>query len=326
MSEFQEQFEKSPPPADAESGQEKSRWATLAVQLVVIPLAVVVFCVLLGGTFMWLTSERRDLGDYIQALRSNSGEARGQQAQFLLNYIQESKRWQGIFDVTARMSADPEQFLQRHPDAVRQLAEVFEQSRDTDPRTRRYLALALGLLGQAEAAPVLRAGLDDRDDETVKNCLWALSQLGDHPSAARAIELTRHDDYGVRLTAVYALGALEHPQGRQILLAMLNETVDVLMQWNAAFGLASKGDRACLPVLERLLDKEYVDGFVRSLPPERRPTPQNIQRYRVAAVMYVAQLEGDGALPRLEQLAASDPDLQVRNAALHQAQELRQGL
>src|SRR5881409_2685292 len=101
--------------------EEKSRPLTLLVQLVVIPLAVVAFCVTLGGLVMWLTSERKDFDDYVRALQASRGPKRGQQAQYLLNYIEESKRWQGIFDVTAQISADREQFLAHNPSAVTQL-------------------------------------------------------------------------------------------------------------------------------------------------------------------------------------------------------------
>ena len=44
-------------------------------------------------------SERKGLDDYLNALRASSGEQRTQQAQYLLNYIQDAKRWQGIFDL-----------------------------------------------------------------------------------------------------------------------------------------------------------------------------------------------------------------------------------
>src|SRR6266487_3438670 len=104
--------------------EEKSRPVTLLVQLVLIPLAVVAFCVALGGLFMWLTAERKDMSDYVAALRGSSGTRRTQQAQFLLNYIQESKRWQGIFDMTAQMSADRDEFLRKNPRAAATIAQV----------------------------------------------------------------------------------------------------------------------------------------------------------------------------------------------------------
>src|ERR1039458_9493055 len=89
----------APSPGVVEPSTEKSTFATLAVLL------------------MWLTAERKGLDDYLGALRASSGEQRTRQAQYLLNYIQDSKRWQGIFDVTAQISADREQFLAKNPHA-----------------------------------------------------------------------------------------------------------------------------------------------------------------------------------------------------------------
>ena len=169
------------------------------MQLVVIPLAVVLFCVALAGLFIWLTTERKGLDDYLNALRASSGEQRTQQAQYLLNYIQDSKRWQGIFDVTAQISADRDQFLAKNPRAVADILQVFNESKGQDPRTRRYLALVLGLLGDRGAVTALRDGLDDGDAETVKNCVWALGRIGDEGSALRIINLTHSDESSVSL-------------------------------------------------------------------------------------------------------------------------------
>jgi HEAT repeat protein len=295
--------------------EEKSRPVTLLVQLVVIPLAVVLFCVALGGLFMWLTAERKDFGDYLSALRASSGQQRSRQAQYLLNYIQESKRWQGIFDVTAQISADRDQFLARYPHAVAGLTQIFDESKDQDPKTRRYLALVLGLLGDKEAVPALRRGLDDADADTVKNCVWALGRLADHGSASRVIELTRHDEPAVRMIAVYVLGSLQHPQAGRVLAAALNDP-DQLVRWNAAFGLASKGDPAGRAVLLELLDKQFVDRATET-------TVQNRQRYRVAAVVWLSKLDGEAAIPVLERVSAEDADYRVRNAAIQQLNRLK---
>ena len=295
--------------------EEKTRFATLVVQLFVIPLAVMLFCVALGGLFLWLTSEHKDMDDYLQALRSSSGARRGQQAQFLLNYIGESKRWQGIFDVTAQMSADREQFLARHPRAVAEIVQVFEESAGSDPKTRRYLALVLGLLGDNQALPALRNGLNDNDPDTVKNCVWALARLKDQESVHQIIELTHSDEASVRLMAVYALGFLEGAEARNTLAAALNDSDD-LVKWNAAFALAGQGDPAARAVLMQLLDKNYVDRLTQA-------TPGNRQRYRMAAVIFLAKLDGSAAAPVLQKVSTEDADFEVRNAAIQQLNQLK---
>lgn len=294
---------------------EKSRPVTLLVQLVVIPLGVVLFCVALGALFMWLTAERKGFDDYVNSLRASTGEKRGNQAQYLLSYVQDSKRWQGIFDVTARMSADRDQFLAQHPRAVADIAGVFEEAKGQDAKTRRYLALVLGLLGDKSAAPALRGALNDSDADTVKNCVWALGRLGDEESAPAVIELTRHDEASVRLMAVFALGMLTHPAARDVMAAALNDRDD-LVRWNAAFGLASRGDAAGRDVLMQLLDKEFVDRHL-------EVTMENRQRYRITAVNLLAKVDRQAALPALEKVAASDLDLQVRSAAMQQLKELK---
>lgn len=308
---------------EAGADSEKSRPLTLIVQLVVIPLAVVLFCVALGGMFVWLTSERKDVNDYVGALRASSGARRTQQAQFLLNYIQDSKRWQGIFDVTAQMSADREAFLLKNPNAVAIISQVFDEAKDQDSKTRRYLSLVLGLLGDKDSIPRLRAGLDDADPETVKNCLWALGRMGDDGSVTRTMGLARHEEPSVRMMAMYVLGSVNDPQARSVLVAALNDP-DVLVTWNAAFGLARQGDAAGREVLERLLDKAYVDRVTLAMAKNNQaPLPENLQRYRSAAVVWLAKLDPEGAKPLLEKLSVNEVDLVVRNAALQQLNELK---
>ncbi len=321
MSDAKQPIEMSLPDMAADLPEEKSKLATLTVQLVVIPLAVVLFCVALAGLFIWLTTERKGLDDYLNALRASSGEQRSQQAQYLLNYIQDAKRWQGIFDVTAQISADRDQFLAKNPHAVADILQVFNESKGQDPRTRRYLALVLGLLGDHQAAPALRDGLDDGDPETVKNCVWGLGRIGDEASALRIINLTHSDESSVRLMAVYVLGSMNTPDAQHVLEASLNDP-DELVKWNAAFALANKGSPAALNVLTRLLDKEYVDRVTQLMPREGRPLDENIQRYRVAAVVWVAKLDATKARPLLEKMSTSEPDLQVRNAAIQQLNKL----
>jgi HEAT repeat protein len=303
------------PPKPWLEAEEKTRPATLIVQLVFIPLVVVLFCAGLGALFMWMTSERKDFDDYVKTLRASSGTKRGQEAQYLLNYIQESKKWQGIFDVTAQMSAGPDEFIQKNPHAATELRAIFDESAGQDAKTRRYVALVLGLLGDKESAPTLRRGLSDSDPDTVKNCLWALARLKDDEAALPAIELTRHEDANVRLMAVYALGFLDNPRAREVLVASLNDP-DELVKWNAAFALGNRGDVAGRPVLLRLLDKEYVDRQLQVTLPNR-------SKYRAAATVALAKLDRQAAIPALEKVAKDDVDLRVRDAALKQLEDLR---
>jgi HEAT repeat protein len=81
-----------------------------------------------------------------------------------------------------------------------------------------------------------------------------------------------------------------------------------LVKRNAAFALANEGDLAGRDQLVKMLDKEYVDRFTEI-------TPQNRQRYRMAAVVWLGKLN---EISVLEKVSREDPDLQVRDAALKQ--------
>ena len=122
--------------------------------------------------------------------------------------------------------------------------------------------------------------------------------------------------------AVYVLGSMKDPSADRVLQASLNDP-DELVKWNAAFGLANKGNAAAWDVLARLLDKEYVDRVTQLMPKEGRPLAENIQRYRVAAVVWVAKLDPSRAAPLLEKMSARETDLQVRNAAIQQFNNLK---
>jgi HEAT repeat protein len=296
--------------------EKKTTPALLFVQFVVLPLAVVLFCVALGGLFVWLTAERKDAQDYLNALRAAPPGNRNLQAAQLLGYIQESKRWQGIFDFSQRIVADADKIAIEHPRLAVEVADIFRASRDFDPKTRRYLALVLGILGDQRAIPALREGLHDGDAETVKNCAWALGQLRDEESVPRFLELARHDEAAVRMVTVYVLGSFDGPHVNTALQAALNDPNE-LVTWNAAFALAMRDDDSGRNVLLRLLDKEFVDSFA-------DVTPENRTKYRKTAVVLLARLDKTDAIPVLEKVSTRDRDLQVRNVAIQELKKLRE--
>src|SRR5262245_55713630 len=90
----------------------------LATQFFIIPLAIVIFCVFRVFVCRRLTWEKRDLSAYLTALSSTtrSSTQKEQDALKMLNYIQESKRWQSIYDVTEQLRLNREKFLQDNPE------------------------------------------------------------------------------------------------------------------------------------------------------------------------------------------------------------------
>jgi hypothetical protein len=307
--------DKSSPPTEGPGMLEQEEPLSVgkvALQFFVIPMLIVAFCVAIVFLFRWLTYEQRDVEHYMGMLKQSSSPAeRGQAAkglfEELMTYIPESKRWQGIFDLTQQLRADKEKFLREHPGFTEQVIQIFEDSQN-DPKVRRYLVLTLGIVGDAKATAALSKAAGSGDSDTVIASLIALGNIQDRSALPVILQAARSDDAGVRQAAVHVLGSFDGDEVTRPLAAALNDP-DELVTWNAAFALARHGSPAGEKVLTRLLDFEYVSKRG-SLSVAQR------QQYRVAAIQQLVQLNATGVVSQLERLSTSDPDMPVRQAAI----------
>ena len=307
----------------------------LAVQFFVVPMAIVVLCVALVYIFRWLTWEKRDVPSYLTALKSGtrSPVQKQQDAVNLLNYIQEAKRWQSIYDVTEQLRFNREQFLAENPDFPRKIAQIFRESTGADRRIRQYLAQVLRLVGGAAEVPILVSALDDPDSETVIHSMMALGQIGDRSAVPALIQASQSRDRGIRQTAVFVLGAFDDPSAVARCAEALHDP-DLLVGWNAAFGLARGGDPRAIPTLEQLLDMEYVERVTHDYTPTTgdggAPTrtgttgifqPERLEQYRVTAVRLLARYPEERIRKELQKTAENDKQLKVRQAAIEALQK-----
>lgn len=297
--------------------EEPQGFGKLVLQFFVIPMLIVAFCVAIVFLFRWLTFEQRSVEEYLVMLQQGPGPRKGQAAhnlfENLVTYIPEAKRWQGIFDMTQQLKADREKFLREHPGFAEKVLRIFEEAGDA--KTRRYLAMTLGALGDTRATPGLLKALDDNDAETVIAVLLALGNLQDREALAAIMSKVDEDDAGIRQAAVYVLGAFEGEESRRVLAAALNDP-DELVGWNAAFGLARQGSNAGEKVLTRLLDFEYVQK-------RGALTVSQRHQYRVAAIQQLAALKATNAMAVIEGLTKNDPDMPVRQAAIEALKGMR---
>jgi len=97
----------------------------LAVQFFLIPLAVVGITVLIYVGFRSMITEQRTAQDYLTEVRTGGTD----------------RRWPAAYELSRQM-ADPKVRADRSLAAA--LVKAFEDSKDDDPRVRRYLALAIG--------------------------------------------------------------------------------------------------------------------------------------------------------------------------------------
>lgn len=302
----------------------------LAVQFFLIPMAIVLFCVVLVFVFRMLTYEKQDLSTYVSALSSESrpSSQKQQDALKLLDYIQESKRWQSIYDVTEQLRFNRGKFLKENPDFPERVAQLFKGSAGSDRQVRQYLAQVLGLVGGPSEAAILIEALRTADSETAIHAMVALGRIADPSAIPALVEMSRSEDRGVRQTAVFVLGSFADKAAQARCVEALNDP-DLLVTWNAAFALARQGDARAVPVLENFLDEAYVAQATKGYAPttgssaaggEKTPMatfhPERLEQYRATAVRLLGPLQNEAIRKKLQAAAENDSVMKVRQAAI----------
>lgn len=271
----------------------------LAVQFFLIPLAVVALTTLVYLGFRVMVTDDRSAQDYLAEIRTGGS----------------NRRWPAAYEL-ARLMADPA-VRAKDKTLAPGLIRAFEESKQDDPRVRRYLALALGRLDPplpAQATRLLIESLDDADGETRISAIWALGSGGD-PVVVPALErMYESTDSGIRKMTVYALGALPGDAQAGTLRAALNDPVPDV-QWNAAVALARHGNRDGLPVLRRMLDRDYVTETVK-IPARPDEDIDPVGEVMISGLRAAAALKDESLREAVAALSRSDRSLRVRQAAI----------
>jgi len=268
----------------------------LILDLLVFPLVIVAVGVGVFVLFGLITTEGKGPRDYLDLIRAGDSNRRWQAAYELSKVIQESR--------------NPEL---SDPRLVGGMVSLFEEAGGDDPRVRRFLALALGRLGNAQAVPALLEYLrgvqrgEGTDSQTHIYAVWALGAIGEDAAIPELVALTTHEDPGLRKTAVHALGAFRSEEATAVLERALGDPVDDV-RWNAALALAHHGHLAALPVLEQMLDRG-------ELARSEAVTPAQAEEILLQAIAGAALLSDAGLAARLTELSNGDPSLKVRAAA-----------
>jgi HEAT repeat protein len=124
---------------------------------------------------------------------------------------------------------------------------------DADLRT--YAALALGLIEDPRAVPLLVRALCDADDNVRFHAVEALGRIGSREAASAVAELAESRDFAVAFAALDALASIGERSAAPRLLPLLD---DPLLQGAAAEAIgALGGDDAAAP-LARLLNEPHA--------------------------------------------------------------------
>jgi len=272
----------------------------IAVQFFLIPLLVVGAMVLVYVGFRSLLTEDRSAEEYLTDIRSGGT----------------NRRWPAAYELS-RMMSDPEFTKREQAVLAPELTKAFANSSDDDPRVRQYLALALGRLQPPippDAKQLLVEALNDKDSQTRISAIWALGSTGDATVAPEIERMYASDDAGVRKMVVYALGSLPGDAGVATLTRALDdEQPDV--QWNAAVALARHGRHEGVPVLRRMLDREYVQRTV-TRQQQTQDEIDPVGEVMISGLRAVAALKESTLSEPVKALSQHDTDLRVRQAAL----------
>lgn len=256
---------------------------------------VVILCVAVFIGFGWIAYDKQSTTDYLNDLQS----------------WWKPRRVQAAYELSKILIADPKA-LDEEPGARKEVRRLFQEAKE--PEMRQYLALVLGRTHDHEAVPLLVDALKDSDDKTRIYVLWALGTLGD-PGAESALQGALADpDPGLRKTAAFALGELGDRAAVPRLTAALDDGVaDV--RWNAALALARMKSDAGLPVLETMVDRRLLAQV-----PEI--TREQQDDAMISGIQALAAVGGAKYRPTFDRLAASDPSLKVRQAAIEAKRDL----
>ena len=261
---------------------------TILYQFVVFPLGIVVVAVGIFLLFGKLATSEQSIPDYINEIRSGSSH----------------ERWQAAYQLSKSLKRGE---AKRYPNLEQDVASIYVQSKNDDPRIRRYLAMVLGNLGDRRATPLLIDGL--QHDTDVENRLYALMALGElrDPAAVPAIEnAARDQERDLRKTAYYALGAIGDPRAVPALVAGLDDRVaDV--RWNAAIALSRFNDRRAIPALREMLDRSRLAN-AKDMREDQKEDAM------IVAMTAYTRVAGAEARPDLERLT-HDPSLRIQAAA-----------
>ena len=263
----------------------------LIAQFFLFPLIIIAICVGIFLLFGYLTYEQKSPQEYLNDVRTGS---------------ELCCRWQSAYELSNIISSQKEKI--RNTDFVNDLVKVYQNSREGDPRVRRYLALTMGHLGDPRAVPALIEGLNDNDSENQMNNLLALGTIADKSATPAIIQHLTSNNPAVRKMSAFVLSAIKDPAAARDLEIALNDTNDEV-RWYAAIALAQIGNASGANVLMRLIDHNYLEqlqGF----------TLEQKSQLMINAVKCLGLLKFEPAKDRILALSRTDSDLGVRDAAL----------
>jgi HEAT repeat protein len=291
------------PPA---AGPYRNLW----VPLLVVPAGIVMVLLCVFLFFGAIAGQERSLADNLRLVVEGGANER-KQAAFQLG-VQAAENQQAV-------NEGREPPWRAEAGFADELQSAWAGVPADDHEIRLALACLQAQQGDGRGIDHLLALLDapDLGDDAGRLRFQALAQLGALGDPRGRDALVRHlDDPDRGLRSVAAIGLQKHP-GEETVAALRGALGDpeLEVRANAAISLATLGDPSGGAVLIDLLDPELYAGE-HGRHKERFARARLVTESRRQAVEALGRLHRPEDRGRIEALAAGDPDLTVREAAM----------
>ena len=270
---------------------ESSRIYTLYYSFFLIPFMIAIFGAVFFLLFRFITYETHDASELLNQVKIGS----------------KTKRWQSAYELSKVLN---------NPETVPldlgfkdQMISAYRHSINDDPLVRAYLAIAMGATGDGFYSEELVGGITDEARESRLAAIQAVGMVRSTEAVDKLISVIERSDYqDERLAATMSLGFIGDDRSVPILNELLADE-EPNIRWDAAIALAKMGEISSAPIIENLMDRNYLNTF-----PEL--DPKEVNKVILTAIETSSMMKYDRFEPKLVLLAESDENLKVRDAAI----------
>ena len=271
--------------------EESSRIYTLFYSFFLIPFMIAIFGAIFFLLFRFITYETNDATELLNQVKIGSA----------------TKRWQSAFELSKVLN-NPETV----PEDIafkNQMISAYNHSINDDPLVRAYLAVAMGATGDDYYAEELLNGLDDESRESRLAAIQAVGMVQTELAVTKLINILNNSDFqDERLAATMSLGFIGDDRAIPKLNELLNDN-EPNIRWDSAVALAKMGVKTSIPIIENLMNRDYLMTF-----PEL--DYKEIDKVIMTAIETSTLIADSTFEPSLIELAKNDQSLTVRDLAI----------
>ena len=271
--------------------EESSRIYTLFYSFFLIPFMIAIFGAIFFLLFRFITYETNDATELLNQIKIGSA----------------TKRWQSAFELSKVLN-NPETV----PEDIafkNQMVSAYNHSINDDPLVRAYLAIAMGATGDNYYAEELLNGLDDESRESRLAAIQAVGMVQTKLAVSKLINILNNSDFqDERLAATMSLGFIGDDRAIPKLNELLNDN-EPNIRWDSAVALAKMGVKTSIPIIENLMNRDYLMTF-----PEL--DYKEIDKVIMTAIETSTLIVDSTFEPSLIELAKNDQSLTVRDLAI----------